>query len=131
MSDLRDGFVPGSYVPLSGLAGLLLGGGPAALAHHGWAGYGTEDFSLTGTVESATLGNPHRLIKVRAEGGVWDVVPGPPANQRRAGLTEAEVPVGTVVTASGHRHVDPGRLEMKTERVTVGLRSFDIYPDRL
>lgn len=71
---------------------------PAALAHHGWAGYGTEDFSLSGTVQSANLGNPHGVVKVRDEGGkVWDVVLGPPSNQRRAGLTEELVPAGAPV----------------------------------
>ncbi|GJE01577.1 DUF6152 family protein [Methylobacterium isbiliense] len=103
----------------------------AAAAHHGWSGYGTDDFSLTGTVEGATLGNPHGVVKVRAADGVWDVVLGPPSNQRRAGLTEDLVPAGAAVTAYGHRHLDPGRREMKTERLVVAGRSFDIYPDRL
>lgn len=108
----------------------LLGAGPAA-AHHGWTGYGDEDFSLSGTVESATLGNPHGLIRVKAEDGrVWDVVLGPPGNQRRAGLTDELVPANARVTAHGHRHTDPQRLEMKTERLKVGEREFDIYPNR-
>jgi hypothetical protein len=34
------------------------------------------------------------------------------------------------VAASGHRHLDPNRLEMKTERLRVADRVFDIYPDR-
>ena len=112
---------------------LAIGGLPlAALAHHGWGGYGQEEFTLAGKVESATLGNPHGLVKVRADdgGGVWDVVLGPPSNQRRAGLTEAELPAGAAVTAYGHRHNDPARLEMKTERLRVGERMFDIYPGR-
>ena len=104
---------------------------PPAWAHHGWSGYGTDDFALTGTVESASLGNPHGLIKVRAADGVWDVVLGPPANQRRAGLTEQVLPPGAAITAYGRRHRDPDRREMKTERVRVGERDFDIYPDRL
>jgi hypothetical protein len=113
-----------------GLAALVAGS-TAALAHHGWSGYGTEDFSLTGTVEAARLGNPHGLIKVAAEGGIWDVVLGPPSNQRRAGLTEADLPKGASITAEGHRHNDPKRLEMKTERLTVNGKRFDIYPSRL
>ena len=104
---------------------------PPTWAHHGWNGYGTDDFALSGTVESASLGNPHGLIKVRAADGVWDVVLGPPANQRRAGLTEQALPPGTAITAYGRRHRDPDRREMKTERVRVGERDFDIYPDRL
>lgn len=113
------------------LAVLLVGGASAAFAHHGWSGYGSEDFSLTGTVESARVGNPHGVIKVRAEEGVWDVVLGPAANQQRAGLTEVELPAGASVTAEGHRHNNRDRLEMKTERLRVGDRTFDIYPNRL
>jgi hypothetical protein len=110
---------------------LLSGTSAAALAHHGWSGYLDEDFALSGTVESARLGNPHGLIKVRAAEGVWDVVLGPARNQQRAGLTEAEVPPGAEITAYGHRHQNPKRLEMKTERLRVGDRDFAIYPNRL
>ncbi len=121
----------GRRAAVLGLAGLALLAVPA-LAHHGWSGYGSEDFSLSGTVQSANLGNPHGVIKVRDEGGkVWDVVLGPPFNQSRAGLTTEALPVAAAVTAYGHRHQDPNRLEMKTERVVVSGRTFDIYPDRL
>ncbi len=114
-----------------GLAALALGGVAPALAHHGWAGYGAEEFSLAGTVQSANLGGPHGVVRVRDDGGrVWDVVLGPPRNQSRAGLTEAALPAGAAVAASGHRHLDPNRLEMKTERLRVADRVFDIYPDR-
>lgn len=103
-----------------------------ASAHHGWGGYGAEEFSLSGTVQAANLGGPHGVVKVRDGGGrVWDVVLGPPRNQSRAGLTEAELPAGAAVVAFGHRHLDPNRLEMKTERLRVADRVFDIYPDRL
>ena len=118
-----------------GLALLALGLGgrvaPPALAHHGWGGYGAEEFSLSGRVESANLGGPHGVVRVRDDGGrVWDVVLGPPRNQSRAGLTEDALPAGAAVTAFGHRHLDPNRLEMKTERLRVADRVFDIYPDR-
>ena len=114
------------------LVGLASASAPAVLAHHGWAGYGNDGFSLSGNVQSAYLGNPHGVVKVRDGGGkVWDVVLGPPSYQNRAGLTDALVPAGATVTAEGHRHQDPNRLEMKTERLTVNGRNFDIYPDRL
>ncbi len=121
-------------VRLASLAIGLGGVGVAApaLAHHGWGGYGAEEFSLSGTVQSANLGGPHGVVRVRDDAGrVWDVVLGPPRNQSRAGLTEDALPAGAAVTASGHRHLDPNRLEMKTERLRVADRVFDIYPDRL
>jgi len=117
---------------LAALAAVGLGIAAPVAAHHGWGGYGSEDFSLNGTVQSANLGGPHGVVRVQDGGGrVWDVVLGPPRNQSRAGLTEAELPAGAAVVASGHRHLDPNRLEMKTERLRVGQRVFDIYPDRL
>jgi hypothetical protein len=114
-----------------GLVAIGLGSVAPALAHHGWAGYGAEEFSLAGTVQSANLGGPHGVVRMRDDGGrVWDVVLGPPRNQSRAGLTDAALPAGAAVTAFGHRHLDPNRLEMKTERLRVADRVFDIYPDR-
>jgi hypothetical protein len=84
---------------LAGLAFTAVAFSLPVLAHHGWTGYGNEDFTLSGTIEAATLGNPHGLLKVRAAGGVWDVVLGPPSNQRRAGLTEQLALKGASVTA--------------------------------
>ena len=123
---------PGLMEPMPPSSQSRLVAAPAALAHHGWAGYGGEDFSLSGTVQSASLGNPHGVIKVQdGDGRVWDVVLGPPSNQRRAGLTDEALPAGTAVSAFGHRHLEAARLEMKTERLVVSGRNFDIYPNRL
>lgn len=99
-------------------------------AHHGWAGYLPDNFSLTGEVESANLGPPHGSMRVRAQGRTWEVVLAPPTRNARAGLSNAAVRPGTRVTAHGHRHRDPRRLEMKTERLTVGNRTFNLYPER-
>lgn len=109
---------------------LLAATSTPALAHHGWSDYGDTDFALTGTVVSANLGGPHGLLKVRTPTGVWDVVLAPPPAIQRSGLTTAAVPVGARVTARGHRHATPARLEMKTERLSVGGKTFDLYPNR-
>jgi hypothetical protein len=103
---------------------------PAA-AHHGWSGQGTEEFELTGTLESpVSLAGPHATMKVRAEGQVWDITLAPGARTERAGLKEGVIPVGAQVTIHGHRNRDPKRFEVKTERVTWNGRTFDVYPDR-
>jgi len=101
-----------------------------ATAHHGWSDYGQGEFELTGVVESANLGGPHGRLRVRAANGVWDVVLAPPHAIERSGLTPAAVPRGTRVTARGHRHNRADRLEMKTERLVAGKRTFDLYPNR-
>jgi len=100
-------------------------------AHHGWAGYLSEEFELTGTLEApVSVVNPHASMKIRVDGQVWDVVLAPPARTARAGLREGIIPVGAQVTVHGHRHRDPKRFEIKTERVTWGERTFNVYPDR-
>lgn len=99
-------------------------------AHHGWGGYLDEEFSLTGVVESANLGGPHGLLRVRSGNQTWDVVLAPPTRIQSAGLTLAAVPRGTRVTAQGHRHREQQRLEMKTERLVVGPRVYNLYPER-
>lgn len=109
---------------------VLLAAPLPAGAHHGWADYQDEEFQLTGVVEAAELVQPHGRIRVRANGRTWDVVLSPLAGIQRAGLTAQGVPKGASVTAYGHRHRDPKRLEIKTERLTVGARTYDLYPNR-
>ena len=102
-----------------------------ASAHHGWGGYQDEDFQLSGTVESpVSLAGPHATMKIRAESQVWDITLSPPARTERAGLKEGVIPVGAKVTVFGHRHRDPKRFEVKTERVSWNGRLFNVYPDR-
>jgi hypothetical protein len=99
-------------------------------AHHGWEGYHDAEFALSGTVASANLGGPHGLIRMQVGRQTWDVVLSPPTRIQRAGLTLEAIPNGTRVTARGHRHRNPATLEMKTERLVVGNRTFDLYPER-
>lgn len=104
--------------------------GPAA-AHHGWTGYQEAEATVTGVVQSASLGNPHGLLKVQdAQGRTWNVMLAPPAAIARSGLTAPLVPAGARVVANGHRHTDPAVFEIKTERLTVNGRTFDLYPAR-
>lgn len=101
-----------------------------AWAHHGWADYQQTESEVTGVVQSVELGAPHGLIKVKAPDGMWNVMLAPPAAIQRSGLERSALPVGTQVTARGHRHNDPARLEIKTERLVVGPRTYDLYPAR-
>jgi hypothetical protein len=102
-----------------------------ASAHHGWAGNGTEQFELTGTLETpVSLAGPHATMKINAKGQVWDITLAPPARTERAGLKEGVIPVGATVTISGKRNMDPKRFEVKTERVMWNGKTFNVYPDR-
>lgn len=109
---------------------LALSALPAA-AHHGWAGYQTAEFDLEGTVDTGvTFNGAHAAMKIRSGDQVWDITLAPPAATSRAGLKEGIIPVGATVKIHGHRHVDPKRFEVKTERVTWNGRTFNVYPDR-
>jgi hypothetical protein len=105
--------------------------GAPALAHHGWAGQGEENFELTGTVEKpVSLSGPHATMKVRSQGQVWDITLAPPPRTEAAGLKPETLKVGDEVTVSGHRARDAKRYEIKTERVTVNGKLYNVYPDR-
>ena len=112
------------------VAALTLTAIPAS-AHHGWGWYGEQPFELTGTVESANLGGPHGSLRVRTSATeVWDVVLAPPNRNATAGLTADAVKAGTQVTARGHKWKDGAKLEMKTERLVIAGKMYNLYPDR-
>jgi hypothetical protein len=114
---------------IAGFAAALVLAGGAAQAHHGWTSYSDQDSQVSGVVESAELGQPHGLLKVRTQQGVWNVMLAPPAAIQRAGLTLDAIPKGTRITAKGHKRTD-GTLEIKTERLVVGDKTYDLYPAR-
>lgn len=114
---------------LSALAWPLLAG-PAA-AHHGWAGYEEAYVEFTGEIVAMGLGYPHGEFLLDVAGERWDIVMGPPARNRRAGIDETTFAVGDTVTAIGHRHRDPAVQEIKAERIVKDGRTFDPYPERL
>ena len=101
-------------------------------AHHGWGGYHEQEFELSGTLETAvSVAGPHATAKMRAgDGKVWDVVLAPGGRTERAGLREGIIPLGAKVTAHGHRHRDPNKLEIKTERLSWNGKDYNVYPDR-
>lgn len=110
---------------------VVLAVAPALLAHHGWGGYKSEEFEIEGTVESDVVSNgAHSSMRIKAAGQVWDITLAPPARTTRAGLRGGIIPLGATVLIHGHRHVDPKRFEVKTERVTWNGRTFNVYPDR-
>ena len=109
---------------------VLMGAIPVA-AHHGWAGYAEEEFEITGTLETqVSLAGAHGTMKINVDGQVWDITLAPPARVQGAGLTSNTIPLGAKVTVHGHRHRDPKRFEVKTERVTYQGKVYNVYPDR-
>ena len=104
-----------------------------ALAHHGWSGQSTENFTLKGTVaKGLSLSGPHATMQIKDEKGqVWDLTLAPPPRTKAAGLEEGMIPMGAEVTILGKRNLDPKKFEVKTERVTWNGKNYDVYPDRV
>jgi Family of unknown function (DUF6152) len=101
-----------------------------AAAHHGWAWAENEEFSLTGVVRAARLGNPHGELDVEAADGIWLAEVGQPWRNKRAGLTEALLAPGTDLMLEGHRSRNPDEKVMKAERVIIAGKMYNLYPDR-
>lgn len=119
----------GKTLPLAlGLLVATLSG--SALAHHGWSWYSGDEFSLTGVIVEEHFGNPHDRLTIEADGQMWIIVLSTPRRSRSAGFGDANVEVGDAVTAYGHRHADADTFEMKTERLKVGEKLYDLYPNR-
>lgn len=117
-------------MPIGGVLVAVAYAVPAS-AHHGWGEYQEAQFEITGVLEeSVSLAGSHGTAKIGADGDVWELVFAPSPRTARAGLDEDAIPVGHIVTASGHRHLDVAKREVKTERLTWNGKVFNIYPDR-
>jgi uncharacterized protein DUF6152 len=120
-----------SFFAAFGISALAVSAVPA-LAHHGWGGNLDEEFEISGTVVTGvSLAGPHATMKMKdAEGHVWDLTLAPPFMTQRSGLKEDSIPVGAKISIHGHRNRDPKKFEIKTERVTVNGKTYNVYPDR-
>ena len=102
------------------------------LAHHGWAGQGSEQVEISGKVHAPVrLAGPHATMQVMVDDQVWDVTLAPAARTQSAGLAAGTFKVGDPVTVRGNRNNDPKRFEIKTVRVSGNGRNYDVYPDRI
>jgi len=64
------------------------------------------------------------------DGQDWLLTLAPPPRTSAAGLKDGMLAVGQKVTAHGHRSRDNNKYEVKTERLTVDSKSYNVYPDR-
>jgi len=101
-----------------------------AFAHHGWAWGEDGNAELTGQIVAVRLGNPHGELTLDVGGVKWLVEVGQPWRNERAGLKDEMLAKGVTLSVSGHRHADPNKKVFKAERVVIGGKTFDLYPDR-
>jgi hypothetical protein len=102
-----------------------------AAAHHGWRWTDDGKFELIAVIEKATLGNPHGVLILDAEGEKWTAEVGQPWRNDRAGLTDAMLVKGAEITIIGKRSTDPKERKVKAERVVIKGKAYDLYPERL
>ncbi|WP_245316233.1 MULTISPECIES: DUF6152 family protein [Chelatococcus] len=103
-----------------------------AAAHHGWSWADADQIELKGTIRDIYIGPPHPTLDIEtASDGVWRVELGNPRQTERAGFVESSAKVGDEIVAIGNRSQDAGEKRMKAVRITVGGKTYDIYPERI
>ena len=102
----------------------------AAAAHHGWGWTQNEESRLTGTIQSVSFGNPHMHLQVRNDAGTWEVDLSPPIVAQGSGFGPGVAKAGDRVVITGHRARDADTLAFKGETITVGGKTYDVYPQR-
>ncbi|MCD0503079.1 DUF6152 family protein [Bordetella petrii] len=119
------------------LAAKLLGLAAASLlvstawAHHGWSWADTEQIQLQGTIKQVQIAPPHPWLDVDTQDGVWRVELGNPSQTKRSGFVEGSAKPGDTITATGNRAQDHAEKRMKAVQITVGGKTYDIYPERI
>lgn len=102
-----------------------------AAAHHGWSWAEADQIELKGTIRSISFAPPHPSMEVEAEDGVWRVELGNPNQTKRSGFVEGEAEAGDAIIALGNRSMDTNEKRLKAVRITVGDKTYDIYPERI
>jgi hypothetical protein len=116
------------------LAGMMLSVAivSGAAAHHGWSWAEADQLELKGVIRAIYVGPPHPTLDVEtANDGLWRVELGNPRQTERSGFVEGSAKIGDAITALGNRSSDPGEKRMKAVRISVGGKTFDIYPERI
>ncbi len=103
--------------------------GPAA-AHHGWSWTTGKNIELTGVITETRLGMPHGELVMDVEGTAWTVEVGQPYRNERSGLKEGDLAKGMTITVSGEPSADPDEKLLKVERLWIGERKYELYPNR-
>ena len=112
------------------LAAVLLLQSVPGIAHHGWSWTTGGNIELTGIIQRVSLGMPHGLVYVDADGEVWTVEVGQPWRNERAGLKPGDLAEGVEIRAVGEPSADIEDKRLKAERLYVGDREYDLYPGR-
>jgi hypothetical protein len=117
--------VPALLLALSAMLAPVL-----ALAHHGWSWTTGENVEVSGVIQEADLGMPHGVLTLDVEGEAWTVEVGQPWRNERAGLGDGDLAPGVEVRIEGEPAADISERRVKAERLWIGDRVYELYPDR-
>ena len=107
--------------------GLMTG---AAQAHHGWAWTTGKNVEMTGIIKKVRLGNPHGILEVEVGVETWTFEVGPPWRNERAGLKDGDLADGVTIRVSGEPAADASVKRLKVERLYLGDKEYELYPER-
>lgn len=99
-------------------------------AHHGWRWTTGDNIELIGIIETVSLGNPHGVLEVDAEGDKWTVEVGQPWRNEEAGLKEGDLAEGVEIRVIGEPSADIEDRRVKAEKLYLGEQEYILYPDR-
>jgi hypothetical protein len=102
------------------------------LAHHGWDWAQDQQTVMKGTVQKVSMAPPHPSMTVKAEDGVvWQIDLSNPSQTERSGYTGKSAKPGDAIVILGNKHKDKSKRVMKAVRITVGGKTYDLYPERI
>ncbi len=119
-----------SVIGIRCLAGLALALPTAALAHHGWGWTEDTESRLSGTIQSISFTNPHMHLRLKVGEAMWEVDLSPPIVAQGSGFGPSAAKAGDKAVITGHRARDKGQRAFKGETITVGGKTYDVYPQR-
>ncbi|HTK00754.1 MAG TPA: DUF6152 family protein [Bordetella sp.] len=103
-----------------------------ATAHHGWSWADTDQVKLSGVVKKVEIAPPHPYLDVQTPNdGMWRVELGNPTQTRESGFNEQSAKINESITAIGNRASDHAEKRMKAVQISVGGKTYDIYPERI
>ena len=102
----------------------------AAAAHHGWGWTEEQETRLSGTIESISFTNPHMHLRLKVGEALWAVDLSPPVVAQGSGFGPGAAKAGDRVVITGHRARDANLRAFKGETITVGGKTYDVYPQR-
>ena len=102
----------------------------SAPAHHGWAWTTGKNVEMTGVIKKVRLGNPHGILEVQVGPELWTFEVGQPWRNEQAGLKDGDLAEGVEIRVSGEPAADASNKRLKVERLYLGDKTYDLYPER-